>query len=78
MLTRRSIAVPIFALVAMTSTSLVPSTATAVEYGIVLIDRSGSMTVERYTGHTRFEDAVYAARLDVLSIYPPVDQYAVM
>lgn len=78
MLKRRSIAVLLFALVATTTISLIPSTATATEYGIVLIDRSGSMTVERYTNHTRFEDAVYAARLDVAAFYPPVDQYAVM
>ena len=74
----RSTGMVVFLLTVITCVGLMDNTAVATEYGILLIDRSGSMTIERYTFKTRFEDAILAARMDLMAGFPPVDQYAVM
>jgi hypothetical protein len=68
----------VFLLIVITCVGLMDNTALATEYGVVLIDRSGSMTIVRHTNQTRFYDAILGAKLDVMTFFPPVDEYAIM
>ncbi len=52
-------------LIVMAISILLPSIASAVDYKFFLIDRTGSMSMSRENGETRFEAAIAAAKQDI-------------